>query len=74
MKPSYSKILIVENVIPDSQIPMATAGLDMILMFGFAALERTESDSRESLGEAGLVVKQLWRKGNGDGLIEAVLK
>ena len=74
MKPGYSKLVILENIIPDGPIPMGTAGLDAILLANFAAGERTEAQWKLLLDTADLVVRGVHRKEDGDGLIEAVLK
>ena len=74
MKPGYSKVIILENVLPDGTIPMGTAGLDALLMCNLAAGERTESQWRGLLDAAGMTVRSVHRREDGDGLIEAVLK
>ena len=74
MKPGYSKLIILENIIPDGAIPMGTAGLDAALMALCAAGERTEGQWRGLLEAAGLVVQSVHREEDGDGLIEAILK
>ena len=73
MKPGYSRLLIVENIIPETRVPVATAGLDMMVMLCCAALERTEKMWRELFEQAGLKLKQAWRRPDGDGLMEVVL-
>lgn len=74
MKPGYSKLIILENIIPAGPIPMGTAGLDAIIMANFASCERTERQWRGLLKTAGLKIRSIHRKQDGDGLIEAVLQ
>jgi hypothetical protein len=71
MKHGYSKVFIVENVLPDGRLPLALVGLDMIMMVAYASLERTEPQWRDVLGEAGLRITNIWTHGSGDSVIEA---
>ena len=41
MEPDHSKILINENVIPDTNAYWETTSLDIIMMANFASQERT---------------------------------
>ncbi|RMZ86908.1 hypothetical protein DV736_g5866, partial [Chaetothyriales sp. CBS 134916] len=69
-----SKLIIIENVLPEvGPLPIATAGLDFILMIGFAAMERTEKQWEALLAEMGLKITDRWVKEDGDGVPEAML-
>lgn len=72
MKKGYSKLLICEVVIT-TEVPSPDAtGLDLLMMGGFGAGERTEDDWRQLLGEAGYRLARLFAKpGAIYGVIEA---
>ena len=74
MKGNYSKILILENIIPDGDVPLATAGLDILLMAGLAAGERTQEQWMRVIEEAGLVFARCWKREDGDAIVECILK
>ncbi|CAL5870069.1 uncharacterized protein PFLUO_LOCUS4303 [Penicillium psychrofluorescens] len=70
----YSKLIIIENVLPEAgPLPVPTAGLDFILMVGFAAMERTAKQWEALLTEAGLKITGRWVKDDGDGVLEVML-
>ncbi|KAJ5623797.1 S-adenosyl-L-methionine-dependent methyltransferase [Penicillium lagena] len=70
----YSKLIIIENVLPEAgPLPVPTAGLDFILMIGFAAMERTKKQWETLLTEAGLKITGQWVKEDGDGVLEVML-
>ena len=71
MRKGYSKLLIAENVIPNTDVPLDTAGLDMILMVAYASLERTQDQWIELLDAAGLQLVNIWRQPSGDAVIES---
>ena len=73
MKKGYSKVLILENIISEGAVPLATAGLDMLLMVGLSAGERTEEQWRALIEDSGLTLKRSWKKEDGDAMIECVL-
>ena len=52
----YSKLLIDENVIPDTGAHWVSTGLDMVMMSVFSASERTEQNWQALLESAGLKV------------------
>ncbi|KAL2782642.1 S-adenosyl-L-methionine-dependent methyltransferase [Aspergillus keveii] len=73
MKPGYSKILINENVIPDTGAYWETTSLDLIMM-QIGSGERTERQWRELLETAGLKVTNIWTANPGvESLIECEL-
>ncbi|KAL3489187.1 S-adenosyl-L-methionine-dependent methyltransferase [Aspergillus germanicus] len=70
MKPGYSKILINENVIPDTGAYWETTSLDLIMM-QIGSRERTERQWRTLLEDAGMRVTNIWTANPGvESLIE----
>ncbi|KAL3441960.1 S-adenosyl-L-methionine-dependent methyltransferase [Aspergillus insuetus] len=73
MRPGYSKILINENVIPDTGAYWETTSLDLIMM-QLGTGERTERQWRKLLEDAGLKVTNIWTANPGvESLIECEL-
>ncbi|PYH79787.1 S-adenosyl-L-methionine-dependent methyltransferase [Aspergillus uvarum CBS 121591] len=73
MTPGYSKLLINENVIPDTGAYWETTSLDFIMM-SIGSGERTESQWRALLEGAGLRVVRIWAAQRGvESLIECEL-
>ncbi|CAH0057914.1 unnamed protein product [Clonostachys solani] len=75
MKPGYSKLLINENVIPDTGAWWETSALDMVMLTLFCSKERTEADWYNLLENmAGLKIVKIWGAGKGvESLIEVEL-
>ena len=74
MKPGFSKLLISEFVLADTETALFPASLDLQMMGLHAGMERTERQWRALLGEAGLEVVRIWRKAVGEeSVIEAKL-
>lgn len=75
MKKGYSKILINENIVPDTKASWHITSLDWNMMATLATAERTETHWRELLGSVGLKVAGIWTKEAAAGsLFEAVLE
>jgi hypothetical protein len=75
MKKGYSKILINENIVPDTKASWQITSLDWIMMAVLTTCERTEAHWRELLGSVGLKVVGIWTKEAAAGsLIEAVVE
>ncbi|KEY68876.1 hypothetical protein S7711_03811 [Stachybotrys chartarum IBT 7711] len=72
MKPGYSKLLINENVLPNTGAWWETSALDMVMLTLFSSKERTEADWHYLVEElAGLKIVKIWSAGNGiESLIE----
>ena len=73
-----SILLINENALPDSNVPLYPAELDMSMMVLFSSLDRTQTQFKELLDSAGFDLVQVWTPkviipGSGT-LFEAVLK
>ncbi|KAL8687847.1 MAG: hypothetical protein Q9218_006092 [Villophora microphyllina] len=73
-----SILLINENVLPETNVSLYSAMLDITMMAEFSSLDRTESQFKTLLESAGFDVVQVWTpkvKVIGSGtLLEAVLK
>lgn len=76
MKPGYSKLLLNEWILSDMGAPVFAAGMDIEMMVLHSGMERTQSQWRKLLGEAGFEVVKFWfvPGGQGEGIIEAVVK
>lgn len=74
MTPGYSKLLINEWVLPDTNVPLYPAALDITMMVLLSGIERTETQWKELLSSVGLKIVKFWSVGPEDeGLIEAML-
>lgn len=74
MKRRHSKVLINENVIPETNAYWETTSLDIIMMADFASTERTAGDCHELVESAGLNIKKIWTAQRGvESLIECEL-
>jgi hypothetical protein len=76
MKRGYSKLLINENIIPDTEADWQATALDMMMMTLFASKERTLSDWRQLLESSGVGLKitRIWSvKHSQESLIECEL-
>lgn len=73
-----SVLLIQEVEIPETNVPLRAACVDLVMMAMFSALERTREQFRELLESVGLELVKTWTSENaapGSGvLFEAVLK
>lgn len=74
MTPGYSKIWLLEIIVPETNASRTLAGLDITLMMFLGALERTKRQWYELLEEAGLEVVGMTRRPDGFGMIEAMVK
>ncbi|KAJ5637781.1 hypothetical protein N7490_007660 [Penicillium lividum] len=73
MASGYSRILIVDFVLPDTETPLMQASLDIQMMSIGAGVERSETQWRELLQKAGLEITGIWSQGPGmESVIEAV--
>ncbi|KAJ5625074.1 Winged helix-turn-helix transcription repressor DNA-binding [Penicillium lagena] len=73
MRPGYSKVLINENVIPDTGPYWETTSLDWIMMI-LGASERSERQWHALLESAGLRIVKIWTAQKGvESLIECEL-
>lgn len=73
MAPAYSKLIIIDFVLPDTNVPLFQASLDIQMMSIGAGVERSESQWRELLHSAGFEIVRIWKKDPGmEAVIEAV--
>ncbi|KAH7001129.1 S-adenosyl-L-methionine-dependent methyltransferase [Ilyonectria destructans] len=74
MKPGYSKLLINENVIPETGAQWEATALDIMMLTLLASRERTRENWETLLGKAGLKIVSVWTVANGvESLIECEL-
>lgn len=75
MKPGYSKLLINDNVIPDTGAHWEATGADIVMLAMLSALERSQKHWETLLAEVGLRVVKFWYSGvaNSNSLIECEL-
>lgn len=74
MKPGYSRLLINENVIPESGADWQATALDMMMLTSLSSRERAMEDWLQLLEPAGLKIVEVWGGGNGtESLIECEL-
>jgi hypothetical protein len=78
MTPGYSKILIVDFVLPDVQAALLPAAMDIQMMSIGAGVERCEKEWRDLLCSIGLQITNIWHGGSKgfsgmESVIEATL-
>ncbi|KAL0933822.1 Demethylsterigmatocystin 6-O-methyltransferase 2 [Colletotrichum truncatum] len=74
MDKGYSKLLIHENMINERNPVARVTSLDVLMMGGLAAAERTESQWRSIITSAGLKIVKIWRgRDMAECIIEAEL-
>ncbi|GKZ78280.1 hypothetical protein AnigIFM56816_001836 [Aspergillus niger] len=75
MDPEYSRIIIVDFVLPDTNAPLLQSLLDIQMMSIGSGVERSERQWRELLDEVGLEITGIWNNNPGmESVIEAVPK
>ena len=75
MKKGYSKLLLFEWILPEKDVPLFPALLDINLMALLSGMERTEAQWRMLLDSAGFEIVKFWKTSpDTEGMIEAVLK
>lgn len=74
MTPGYSKVLINENVVPDTGAHWQATSLDLIMMVDLAAKERTERQWHKLIEPVGLRITKIYTPLNSaESLIECEL-
>ncbi|KAF9873414.1 O-methyltransferase [Colletotrichum karsti] len=74
MEKGYSRLLIHENMINERNPVGRVTTLDVLMMAGMAAAEKTEGDWRAIVEKAGMKVVKIWRGIDmGEGIVEAEL-
>lgn len=75
MAPDYSRILIVDFVLSDTDTPLMQAALDIQMMSIGAGVERSERQWRDLLDSVGLEITGIWNQDSGmESVIEAIPK
>lgn len=75
MRPGYSRVILGENVLPDRDCPIQKAQLDWAMMTLHCGMTRTVRQFKEICEQAGLELVRYWAPpGDGDGIVEAVVK
>ncbi|KAL8840336.1 MAG: hypothetical protein Q9170_001351 [Blastenia crenularia] len=75
MRKGYSRLLINEWVLSDTECSFLPAAMDINMMCLFAGTERTRSQWDALLGSAGLKIVKCWGPGHeAESLVEAVLQ
>ena len=74
MRKGYSKLLLDEMVLPDTNVPPKGALLDLSMMALETGAERTSEQWHQLLGSVGLRIERIWSTDYGlEAVIEAVL-
>ena len=60
MEKGYSRLLLDEYVLPNTNAPIRGAALDFLMMVFCGGIERTEGQWRALLGRAGLEIVKVW--------------
>lgn len=74
MTPGYSKLWLLEGIVPATNTSRSLAGLDITMMVYLGSLERTEKQWYELLESSGLTVTKVVPRADGFGVIETMLK
>ncbi|KAE8356405.1 S-adenosyl-L-methionine-dependent methyltransferase [Aspergillus coremiiformis] len=73
MSAGYSRLIIVDFVLPDTDAPLLSASIDIQMMSIGSGMERSERQWRNLLGAAGLEITGIWSGSPGmESVIEAV--
>lgn len=73
MTPNYSKLIIRDFILSDTNVPLYSACTDIRMMLLHGGMERTESQWKELLNDVGLELEGFWTvERGGEGVIEAV--
>ncbi len=74
MNLGYSKLLINDWVLPDTNAPLYPCMLETNMMAAFSSMERTETQWRTLLDCMGYRVVKFWSVPGNEGCIEVVLR
>jgi hypothetical protein len=69
-----SLLLISESLMPESHVPLYNAKIDLNMMTGFAALERTEKQFVTLLHSCGFEVVKVWKPDSAREGVQALLE
>lgn len=75
MEPGYSRILIDEYVLPDTNAPVRGSSMDFLMMMFCSGMERTKHQWADLLDRCGLEIVKVWgARSDYEQVIEAQLK
>ncbi|KAL4951466.1 S-adenosyl-L-methionine-dependent methyltransferase [Aspergillus filifer] len=74
MKPGYSKVWIVDRVLPETGADKVSVWQDICMVATLGGLERTREQFKQLLSQAGLIITYVTALPDGLGLVEAELK
>lgn len=76
MTPGYSRLIIHELILPEQNADKTSAVFDLAMMAFNAGMERTGTQWREMLGQAGFQNVRVWTapEVGADGVIEATIE
>lgn len=75
MKKGYSKLLINDILVPETNAPFFVAGMDVAMMTTLGGMERTRTQWSDLLESEGLRLVDVWQANGGpEAVIEAMLK
>ena len=60
MTPGYSKLIVGNIILPDENVPLRQSGLDIAMLYLHSGSQRSESEWRNLLEDAGLEVIKVW--------------
>ena len=73
MTPGYSKLLLNEFSLPNTDAPLLASSFDWQMMVLHSGMERSERHWRELIRGVGLEIVGFWQgKEGGEGIIEVV--
>ena len=74
MEKGYSKLLIVDMMVPETNAPLFVAGMDIAMMTQVTGIERTRTQWHDLLQSAGFRIINVWPVSEGaECVIEAEL-
>ena len=74
MEKGYSKLLVVDMVVPETKAPFFVAGMDIAMMTQLTGMERTRTQWHDLLESASLRIVDIWPVSEGaECVIEAEL-
>ncbi len=73
MTPGYSKLILGEFILPNTEAPIVGSAYDWQMMVLHCGMERSEQQWRELIKGVGLEIVNFWQGiRGGDGIIEVV--
>jgi hypothetical protein len=73
MTPRYSRLLIADLILPNTNCPERALSLDIGMLYLHSGMQRSEKQWQELMGTAGLRIERFHKPpGEGDGVVVAV--